>query len=268
LRAKGILDAAAEFLEWLEVPESRRVIERLLRSGSCMLLVDGLDETSEEHQRSVIREVLDLRAKYDESLICISSRPFSLSIGLVGFTKWETLPLSSEDRRAFVEKWFDSVDSEKGGRLLEQCKTRPEMLDLGSSPLLLSLVCALYYNDLDVPSDPDELYARSIEGLLGGWDAFRNIARQSILADLSIRRRVILLSWIAAILLENGKLVFSCDDVDQTECLVHAARALRIDPPPSEELLPSLFNDFGILVERSPGLYSFSHLTLHEYLVA
>ena len=95
----------------------------------------------------------------------------------------------------------------------------PAFSDLGSSPLLLSIVCALYYNDLNVPSEPTELYSRSVEGILGGWDNFRNIARESPLSSLTIHKKMMLASTLAANLFSEGFLVFSHQDVDECEFL-------------------------------------------------
>ncbi|MFN8398462.1 MAG: NACHT domain-containing protein [Anaerolineales bacterium] len=268
LSHKKIMSAAIQLLEWLDITNAEQVMHNLLKSGNCIILVDGLDETDSEFQRELIMELSELRAKYQKSVFCISARKHSLSIGLTGFQKWETQPLSPEARKLFVEKWFQSVDTGKGKRLLDQSINRPELLDLGSSPLLLSIVCALYNNDLDIPSDPDELYSRCAEGLLGAWDIFRNIARDSIIANFSIRKRIILISWIAYTMFEQEKIVFSETDVSQSKCLEKAAATMRQAAPAADELLKALQNDFGILVERAPSLYSFSHLTLQEYLTA
>ena len=43
---------------------------------------------------------------------------------------------------------------------------------------------------------------------------------------------------------------------------------MRSGELPAEAVLEALYNDFGLLIERAPGIYSFSHLTLHEHLVA
>jgi hypothetical protein len=73
---------------------------------------------------------------------------------------------------------------------------------------------------------------------------------------------------MAASLFEEGKIVFSLRDVERLQCVDKAVKAMRADPVEADSLLRSLYNDFGILVERAPGLYTFSHLTLHEYLTA
>jgi predicted NACHT family NTPase len=43
---QGIPDAAESLLKQLEVGEAARVLEALLKSGNCIILLDGLDETT------------------------------------------------------------------------------------------------------------------------------------------------------------------------------------------------------------------------------
>jgi predicted NACHT family NTPase len=235
----GIHDAIVALFKQLEINEAERVVDELLKSGDCIVLLDGLDETSIEHQRSLIKELLEIKAKNNSCIYCVSARPSSLSIGLPDFIKWETLPLSFRERLSFIEKWFSLIDPSKGQRLIKKSRARPELLDLGSNPLMLSIVCALFNNDLDIPSEPDELYERAVHGLLGGWDAFRNIARKTILADIPVRKRIVIVSRLAAELFDSNKLVFSSSDVDEAHILRHLAEVAHIEPLDADDLLAS-----------------------------
>lgn len=268
LRDETILESCARFLENIGIGHSDKVIMSLLENGKLLLLLDGLDETSERKQQNILLEIKDLREKYKRNIFCISARPYSLSSGLNGFQKWETLELNLISRTQFINKWFDSVSPEKKEGILLTIKNNPHIIDIGSNPLLLSIICALYYNDLNIPKNIDELYGRCLDGMLGGWDSFRNIARNTLLSNVSITQRKVLVSYLAAYLFQNNKIVFSADDLKQYNIIADAVKALRIEPLDPDDLLQSLYNDFGLIVEQSPGLYSFSHLTLHEYLTA
>lgn len=264
---KPILDGIRRHLDSLGIDQLDTVMSMLLQTGRCVILIDGLDETEPEEQDAILQEMAIMHTRWPGCLICVSARPYSLGKAMPGFTKWETLSLSLQDRVTFVRKWFSHVDASKGERLILRCRSTPSLLDLGSSPLLLSIVCALFDHDLDIPSDPGELYGRAIEGMLGAWDAFRNIARRTPLASLSLRMRIALISSLAYDMFEKSKIVFSHRDVDASGCIKRIARTARVPVPVSEDVLTTLYNDFGVLVERSPGLYSFSHLTMQEYLV-
>jgi predicted NACHT family NTPase len=265
---RGIEEAAIALLVSFDIGEAKAVFHALLRAGDVAILLDGIDEAERNLQLKLLHELRKLRDEYKKAIVCISGRPYTLNIGLPGFEKWETLPLSLQERLSLVRKWYDEVDPHKGDRLIADCADNPGLLDLGSNPLLLSIVCALYYNDLKIPTEPDELYARTVEGLLGAWDAFRAIARFTPLSDYSVRRRAVLMSWIAATMFDLQRLVFTPRDIEASRVLERFADAMHTSPIPADDLLGSLFNDFGILIERAPGLFSFSHLTLQEYLTA
>lgn len=267
-RDDGVVSAIAAFLERLDVAEAVRVTDMLLRAGKLVVLLDGVDETDRLRQQRLLDEFVELQARHSTNVFCISARPLSLSVGLANFKKWETAPLTSSQRLEFAQKWFNTVDRPKGERLIERCAAEPGLLDLGSNPLLLSILCALFHNELDIPSEPDELYDRAIIGLLGGWDAFRNIARETPLGHLSLRKRTLLCSYVAASLFEHGCVAFSTADLDRAGALKDAASAMQVSEFDASEVLHALYDDFGILVERAPDLYSFSHLTLQEFLVA
>lgn len=268
LGAQSVEGAAVAFLEWLEVVEPALTFQALLKSGDVAILLDGIDEAERALQAKLLRELTKVIDEYPDVVVCVSGRPYSLGMGLSQFQKWETLPLTTDEKLSLVRAWYQAVDPAKGAKLLAECKDDPSILDLGTNPLLLAIVCALYYNDLKIPTEPDELYARTVEGLLGAWDAFRNIARETPLRDLSVRRRTVLVSWIAATMFERGRLVFSARDIEDARILVKFASSTQTPELQPDELLKALYNDFGILIERAPGLFSFSHLTFHEYLTA
>ncbi|HEY4641738.1 MAG TPA: NACHT domain-containing protein [Thermoanaerobaculia bacterium] len=265
-RTLSIAQAAIEFLEWLQLSRPEDVLAALLSKGRILLLIDGLDEIDQTYQVEILKELQTLTGRYAEALFCVSARPYSADVAMPAFEKWETLPFSFPERVTLVRKWFGAMDAPKGERLLRECAQTPSLLDLGSNPLLLSIVCALYYNDLEIPADPDELYDRMIEGLLGRWDAFRNVARQTPLRPLGVRRRVVLVSLIAAEMCQRDKVVFTARDMDGSGALKNFWAANKIAAPPFDDVLTSLYQDFGVLQERAPGKFSFSHLTLQEYL--
>lgn len=113
VKNQTILESCSKFLENIGIKYTKEVINSLFENGRLLILLDGLDETNEENQRTLLFELKELRERYKTNIFCISARPYSLSIGLAGFQKWETLPLNLSNRIEFISKWFDSVSPEK-----------------------------------------------------------------------------------------------------------------------------------------------------------
>ncbi|BBO71400.1 hypothetical protein DSCA_53300 [Desulfosarcina alkanivorans] len=265
---KTVLKASVDLLSWLKIGEPERVIDRLLEHGKCMILIDGLDEVNKDFYKKTIQELNRIFAKYPKSYLCISTRPFYCDVAMPSFEAFEILPFSSYDRKQFIKNWYKNIDEKKGLNLISILENKIELLDLGSNPLLLSLICALFKENLNIPSDIVELYNRSIDVFLGKWDDFRFIERETALKDLSSTKRKVFVSWLAAIMHFKGRIVFTKDDIEQSDFVNRLSKMLSCELPEAEYILSSLYRDFGILCEKAPGYYTFSHFTIHEYLVA
>jgi predicted NACHT family NTPase len=125
----------------------------------------------------------------------------------------------------------------------------------------------------EFPNDLAELYRRAINTLLRKWDAKRGIYRDAVYKNLSTQRKEDLLSHIAKVTFEQQKYFFKQRELEG--CIADYIRnlsgsnideeALLVD---SEAVLKSIEAQHGLLVERAKGIYSFSHLTIHEYFAA
>jgi hypothetical protein len=113
------------------------------------------------------------------------------------------------------------------------------------------------------------LFVVCVEGLMGKWDGFRKVARNSILNKYnSVLQRVSIVARLARAMFTEGKIVFSAEDVKTSTWLKVGGTAIHEEELPARDLLESLYNDFGILIEQTNGMFSFFHLQLQEYLTA
>ncbi len=109
-----------------------------------------------------------------------------------------------------------------------------------------------------------------METLLRKWDSSREIQRDEIYRALSFKRKVQLLMSIAKPTFEKGELFFRQRDLEQriVAYLAKLPGALSADIIDGTIILKAIESQHSILVERAQGIYSFSHLTLQEYLTA
>ncbi len=109
--------------------------------------------------------------------------------------------------------------------------------------------------------------------LLKKWDAKRGIYRDQVYKKLSPQRKEDLLSKIALTTFEAGDYFFKKKEAERyiTDYIRNLPgantdeEALQLD---SEAVLSSIEAQHGLLIERAKGIYSFSHLTFHEYFTA
>jgi predicted NACHT family NTPase len=99
--------------------------------------------------------------------------------------------------------------------------------------------------------------------LLEQWDKSREIERDEIYRDLSVERKLELLSYLAVKKFEQTQYVL----FEQTEIERYIAEFLGIEQRESRAVLRAMGSQHGLLIERAQKVWSFSHLTFQEYLV-
>jgi predicted NACHT family NTPase len=257
-------------------------LETLLKKGRFLILLDGLDEVSEQDSEAVRQEIMKLSERYYRNRFLVTCRTQAQKYIFEYFTYVEVADFNSKQIETFANKWFVAVarNPEHNGlvratEFIEKLNS-PEnrrVRELAVTPILLSLTC-LVFNDLeDLPTNRANLYERGLNILLSRWDEVKGIQRNEIYHDLSLPRKIKLLSQVAAITFGQSDYFFEQDKIQRY--IADYLRTLpNIEANPetlqvgSQVVLESIEVQHGLLVERSRGIYSFSHLTFQEYFTA
>lgn len=138
---------------------------------------------------------------------------------------------------------------------------------------MLKLICGVFQQRSQFPSQRWKLYREGLEILLGRWENSRDNNTNRIYDDLSLIEKLKLFSEIAATTFEQGKYFFEINEVLQIISNYLFVRSNKNTAPESfwndsEEILQAIQIQHGLLVERAKGIYSFPHLTFQEYLTA
>ncbi|WP_414529494.1 NACHT domain-containing protein [Nodularia chucula] len=254
-------------------------IEQLFESDSLLVLLDGLDEVKNEHYQRTLNEIRNLSRKYYNNhyiVTCrIAAKEYSYDV-LDKFTEVELADFDENQIELFISQWLDTKKNTliKAEDLLKSLKNNSRLFELAVTPLLLTLICLVFEEKCNLPNNRSELYTEGLEILLNKWDAKRGIQREQVYQQLSLQRKKDLLSHIAFKTFQEKSFFFSKKEAkmyikEYIQNLSSNAdreqEALQID---SEGILHGIEAQHGILVERAKGIYSFSHLTFHEYLTA
>jgi len=246
---------------------------RLLEQGSMLLLLDGLDEVNDQDCAQVLSEVRALTEQYHLNQFIISCRIATREYILEQFTEVEVADFEPEQIASFTRKWFASKDPRTGEKFLSKLAAHSAIRELATNPLLLTLLCLVFEESADFPTNRAELYKEGLQVLLRKWDAKRNIERQPVYQQLSVAHKEDLLGQIARQMFEQGDYFVRQGELEQQigDYIRHLpgvspqGRGLQLD---SEAVLKAIEAQHGLLVERARGIYSFSHLTLQEYFTA
>ena len=101
---------------------------------------------------------------------------------LTGFPVLELVPFDEGQRNTFIARWYRAMQSYIGmsaanadykAQSLQTAAQRPELVELASRPLLLTLMATLHTSRGTLPKDRAKLYDDSVELLLGSWQRRR-----------------------------------------------------------------------------------------------
>ncbi len=269
-----ILDYIAQQLFKCKVTDANVKAEQLLEQGKVLILLDGLDEVREEDTSRVLKQVQEFSHQYSTNQFIITCRIAAKEYTFQGFTEVEVADFNSLQIATFAQNWFQlRNDPVKGKRFIEKLKENKPIEELATNPLLLTLLCLVFGEAGDFPANRSELYTEGVDVLLKKWDVGRNIERDKVYKDLSLQRKEDLLSNIALTTFEQKNYFFKKKTVEEhiadfIRNLRNANTAPEVLELDSEAILKSIEAQHGLLVARAAGIYSFSHLTFHEYFTA
>ena len=268
-----ILKFIVQLLLSCGVTHTSAAVEKLLKQGKALVLLDGLDEVREEDTKRILRQIREFSDLFHTNQFVITCRIAAKEYTYQSFAEVEMADFDEKQIAIFAQNWFQLIDPVKSKRFIEKLKENEPIQELANSPLLLTLLCLVFGDSGDFPANRSELYKEGLDVLLKKWDAKRNIERDQVYKNLSLQRKEDLLSQIALITFEHKDYFFKQKSVE--ECIVNFIRNLRnadTDPEAlrldSEAVLKSIEAQHGLLVERAKSIYSFSHLTFHEYFAA
>jgi hypothetical protein len=245
-------------------------MELVLNQGKALVLLDGLDEVTGEAGKQITREIKRFARAYPQVLVVVTCRTQSQESRFERFDYVEVADFNEQQVRAFAEHWFDTVCGDggenKAREFLEQLfrEENKPIRELAITPILLSLTCLVFRGKGQFYSKRSKLYEEGLELLLVQWDKSREVERDEVYRDLSVERKLKLLSYVAVKKFEQEQYVL----FEQEELEGYIGEFLGIERWESQGVLRAIASQHGLLIERSYKVWSFSHLTFQEYFVA
>lgn len=229
-------------------------------------VIDGVDEgiekneNWEEYLQSLIKE-----AKSNPNYrLLLTSRPLRKldeSVSLYsGTTRYILRPLSISKLVEFISKACENFSISK--KIFEDLQKSDLFKQLPQSPIAAALLSRLMaQNTNDLPSNLTELYAKSIENLLGRWDIAKGVCTEKEFKD---SEQAVLL--IAEFLVNNGLRYMSYSEAKKIVSDWHGKRNTNTSLIAIQQ---RVFEKSGLFtIDVDAGTISFSHRSFGEYLCA
>ncbi|NEQ44363.1 MAG: NACHT domain-containing protein [Leptolyngbya sp. SIOISBB] len=259
--------------ETCNFPRAAEFTNRALRQGRLLILLDGLDEVPTDNLTNAIRTIQDFVDQHRTNRFIASCRIAAYRTSFRQFTDVAMADFDDIQIEQFISNWFSSPEDwqAKKAQTCWEVLQRPEnkaAKELAQTPLLLTFLCLVYGRAQRFPENRAQLYGKALRILLEEWAADKGIMQAEIYDGLSTELEEVLLAEIACKGFIKDQLFFT-----QRE-LVDAIKnflAGNLNAPQhfnGQVVLKNMLVQQGIFIERADDAYSFSHLTLQEYLTA
>lgn len=261
-------------------------LEAALARGSALLLIDGIDEALPEVGRSLMECVTGLLDAHPQTRAVATSRPSAMAGDddpvPEGFARVRLLPMTPGEVSTFVDRWCLAAELSLGKSetvavadaraaaedLKGRIREKGAIEKLAQTPLLCSVICVVHrFLGQRIPARRVALYEAITNVLLYEWDRAKFPDKPDVvLGKLDAHAKRALLSRLArAMHLERAaewpaeKVIASFEE---------KLPDLGYEAGEAAGLVAEIRDRNGVLVERSPGSFAFSHMTFQEYLAA
>jgi hypothetical protein len=258
-----------------------QALERPLKAGNVLLLVDGLDEIHDDADRAIFVENLEkFLDTYSKIRIVVSSREAGFDLVapcLKRFcSKFKIAPLNETAIRALNEHWHrlmsgGTPEASAEATTVAEALLREPLLRLAENPLLLTMLLVVKHGAGRLPPDRVSLYERAVEVLLDTWNIKGHAALDS-------KEAVPHLACLALELMRRGQqtatereIIGILEDARaKLPTVGRYARDAAHEFLKRVELRSSLLLQGGHTNEdgKNVPFYQFRHLTFQEYLAA
>lgn len=251
----------------------RSFFEEALSKGSCLLCIDGLDEAPDRVARETLVSLVENAARaYAETAIVVTSRPGAY-VGeaiLPDFSHARIDPLDDDNIDRFLGQWCSALhptneaDAARHHKeLIDSLRARPEIRRMVRTPVMLTALAVVHWNERRLPEQRADLYESVIVWLAR--------SREQRPERPTPERAVALLAELALSMLTDaeGRQVQvsrrSAAERISSEWRGESRQAKRIEQ--AERFLDAEELDSGIVVRRGTEI-RFWHLTFQEFLAA
>lgn len=254
-------------------PNPKGFTERALKQGKLLILLDGLDEVPTKKRDRVIDTIQDFVDKHDSNRFITSCRIAAYRNNFRRFTDVIMAEFGDGQIEKYIQNWFRSEEDLKSGTAKQywELLKKPENAaakELAHTPLLLTFLCLVYDRSQSISKNRSTLYRKALRILIEEWAAEKRILREEIYEGLDAQLEEILLAEIAHERFVEDRLFMHQDELVNK---IQSFLSTNLNAPKNlsgERVLNAIAIQQGILVERAENIYSFSHLTLQEYLTA
>jgi len=227
-----------------------------------LIILDGIDEVESDICEVALAKITQAVRAASNVRVLLTTRPYKLLAKIPEFAQsaktYEIRPIAMRKLVKFLEDVFQQLDLPR--RLYQDLAKSHLFKQLPQNPIAASLLSSLVsQNKQELPSNLTELYAKSVDFMLGRWDERRALATERLFVACQRLSRL-----IARHMIDNKLIYISQDEVRQRFEEFITQRSMGITTDEACDYLFKRSSLFGTL----DGTVFFRHRSFAEYLYA
>lgn len=249
----------------------------------ALVLIDGLDEI-QGGADTLSQPLRDLAKAHPDNRFIATSRPIAGveggGVSVPGFATLRLQPLTRDEVYDCIERWCraaerslqkdvlraDADATRAADDLKERVRRSRPVERLAETPLMCSVLCVVHrFLGQRIPERRAGLYEACTNVLLYEWDRAK-FPDGALVGKLDAQQKRTVLAGVAAAM--HRERVAEIPKERAIELMGERLSRVGARALDAAGILDEIRDRSGLLVERSPGVYGFSHLTFQEYLTA
>lgn len=270
----------------------RGFIYELLNNSKLLLLFDGLDEiplqnnSQYQSRLNIIQCIADFSQKYRNIPIVMTcrTRAFDENISkILGFNVKTIQSFTLGQTKKFLSLWYREminksfIDKNESVRLINilinAINNNDKLRDISTSPLMLTIMAQIVYNDGDLPRDRPLLYERMMVLLLDQWDFVRNGENLSTyinVLDWDSKNHRFIIDEIAYKIHGNNqgdKEISRISKANLRNDMIEYFTAMNFEEPwnIASKFINYIEQRSGLIIPEDNDSYAFAHQTFQEH---
>lgn len=239
------------------------IYEQEIKDCDKLLLIDALDEIeTPQKKQEALKNIKNILENDKTTKAILTSRHETNSHvikELQGFKAYRLLPMQYNQVKVFFNKWFKSTTM--SNKLMEAINSKSVLDKLPKTPMVLTLLAAVYGAKGDLPTTLTELYLMFTDLMIGKWDQHKDIK--------SLEDAVICKSFLT-------KLAYKLHTENKDEISYPALsyftqeylNELGNTQKSPEHFISNLINRTCLLKKDKDDNVTFQHLSFQEYFTA
>jgi hypothetical protein len=246
-------------------------IRKWLDNYQIAFILDGFDEVKPTDRNKFVEWIKEIIEVAKGNPFVITSRPLTTDhLEKMGedWHSWNIEPFDEQRIITYISKWYANTpllaDSNKeidAEGLAASWLNDSTLGPLTGNPLLLSTLLMVHHLDGKLPNGRANLYKRYVDGMLGIWDDRHKLAATDIQINPDEKRKIIRGMALNLFLTEQ-------ETIDENLLLewLNGFLPKISNTASAADVLTVLRERSGLII--GPGIYSFAHKTIAEFLVA